>query len=489
LLSFNDQAALLAQRISNVSIGALSELRLLYVNMSFFFGDTWRASSRLSLTYGVRWEHNPPPTEASGRTPLGLANINDIAHSPVAPAGQPLYRNRYANFAPRLGVAYQIQRDPGREFVVRGGVGIFYDLGTSQAVGGFLNYPFQLRTSLSNQPYPLTLAQILPPVPVTMPPYPGSSGTYDPDANLPYTVQWNVALEKALGASQTVSLTYSAALGRRLVSRFTDAGFPASFRNPNFLTDNFVRNILSSDYHALEVQFRRRLARGLQALGSYVWSHAIDDASDDTSTTLRRGDADMDRRQAFKAAVSYDLPTVASRRALSTVLSHWALDGLISAVTGPPQGFTLATSLGPDGTPIYRTLDLVFGVPIYIDDPHSPGGRRINGAAFASAPSNQIGTLGRNALRGPPLNQTDLSLRREFVVKERLRLQARLDAFNLLNHPNFGLFNLGVSRTAANFGQASSMYGRGLASGAGGFSPLYQIGGPRTLQLSLKLVF
>ena len=112
-----------------------------------------------------------------------------------------------------------------------------------------------------------------------------------------------------------------------------------------------------------------------------------------------------------------------------------------------------------------------------------PGGRRLNRAAFAVPAIGRQGTLGRNSVPGFPLSQLDFSLRRTFFVSEQANLHLRFDLFNALNHPNFATpLN---SLNNALFGQSPRMLGREL----GGLSPLYQIGGPRSMQLSLKLHF
>src|SRR5262249_33664455 len=106
------------------------------------------------------------------------------------------------------------------------------------------------------------------------------------------------------------------------------------------------------------------------------------------------------------------------------------------------------------------------------------------------------GTLSRNALRGFPLFQTDLSLRRKIGLTERFGLLLRIDMFNIFNHPNFASPNAVLFRSATvlnpTFGISQSMFGSGLFTGgasAGGFNPLYQIGGPRSMQLSVKVQF
>jgi hypothetical protein len=133
--------------------------------------------------------------------------------------------------------------------------------------------------------------------------------------------------------------------------------------------------------------------------------------------------------------------------------------------------------------------NLVPGVPIWISDPNVAGGKRINKATF-SVPTGPVqGNLGRNTLNGFGATQVDLTLRRQFLLQERLSLQARADFFNIFNHPNFGPPTNYM--TSPLFGQATQMLGSSLGSGGqnGGLNPLYQIGVPRSAQLALKLVF
>ncbi|MGH9338677.1 MAG: hypothetical protein ACRD1R_03590 [Acidobacteriota bacterium] len=133
---------------------------------------------------------------------------------------------------------------------------------------------------------------------------------------------------------------------------------------------------------------------------------------------------------------------------------------------------------------------------MYLDDPAAPGGRRFNNTPVAGN-SRQVGpflvpmdlrqgSLGRNALRGFPVWQVDFAVRRQFNFTERLNLQIKAEVFNIFNHPNFGdpVGSLGSNLpTNSQFGRSPSMLGRSLGSGglSGGFNPLYQIGGPRSI--------
>jgi hypothetical protein len=132
--------------------------------------------------------------------------------------------------------------------------------------------------------------------------------------------------------------------------------------------------------------------------------------------------------------------------------------------------------------------NLIQGVPLYVDDPLVAGGRRINMAAFSTPPAGQQGNLGRNALRGFSVWQADLALRRQFNLSERLKLQLKAELFNIFNHPNFANPNGNLSQPAT-FGQSITMFGRSLSGIGAGLNSLYQIGGPRSIQLAAKIQF
>ncbi len=457
----------------------------IFSNFSAYAQDTWKVSHRLTFDLGLRWEVNPAPDEATGRKPLAVTQITNLSTMQLAPRGTPLWKTTFNNFAPRVGVAYQLRQKPGRELVLRGGFGVYYDTGTNTASDQFNDYPYQLRNNLSNVRFPLDPNQVAPQaVPLLTgptPPYP-SLRVYNPSLKLPYTLQWNVAAERSLGQSQVITLSYVGAAGRRLVHQDiiirNDPNFPLLF-----LTDNKA----ASSYNSLQVQFQRRLSRGLQALASYTWSHAIDDDSAGTTFPLRpiqRGNADFDVRQVFAAAVTYDIPAPGRNFFERAILSRWSLDTTVHAQAATPVDIVATQVINPaDGTLINVRANVIAGVPFYLDDPTVPGGRKINRAAFSIPAAGQAGTSGRNVVRGLPAWQVDLALRRQFKLTEKLNLQFRAEAFNVFNHPNFGAIQTNLN--AANFGQATNMLNRQL----GGLNQLYQIGGPRSLQFALKLQF
>src|SRR5581483_5836769 len=160
--------------------------------------------------------------------------------------------------------------------------------------------------------------------------------------------------------------------------------------------------------------------------------------------------------------------------------------GILTAQSGLPINITIRRDIG-FGTYDFRP-DVVAGIPIWINDSNVGGGRRINGAAVAIPSAPVQGNLGRNVLRGFPLEQVDLSLRRSFSLTSGAALTFRADFFNALNQPNFsnpvsvlgsGLFGISTA-TVAN---------SEVGGGAFGLNSIYNIGGPRNIQLSLKLRF
>jgi outer membrane receptor protein involved in Fe transport len=463
----------------------------LYTNFSAYAEDEWKATQRLSLSLGLRWDVNPPPGNGHGVLPYTLNQITDLSTARLAPTNTPLWQTDYHAFAPRLGAAYVLRQSTGAETVVRGGFGFFYDMGNTVASAGFEGVGFADFLQYSGVPFPLTAAQTVIPPPSIAPPYRGLVFAFDPHLQLPYTMQWNVAAEQALGRNQALTLTYVGSAGRRQLS-------PATFllpNNPNFAPGGFVQVTTaraSSDYHALQVQFQKKVSHGLQALASYTWSHSIDDGSSNFfADRLLRASSDFDVRQNFQMALTYDVPGSYANPVVSAILKHWGLDTRISARSALPVEVFDGNTLLPNGQQINLRPDLVPGVPIYLFGPQFPGGRILNFNAFQPAPGGGQGDLPRNIARDFRAVQADLALRRDFPVHDRLHLQFRAEAFNLLNHPNFSQIdqNLGDGpyqvATHSGFGGAS----RTLNNALGGLNPLYQVGGPRSLQIALKLLF
>jgi hypothetical protein len=463
-----------------------------YTNFSAFAMDEWRVTQRLSLSLGLRWEFNPPPGDSSGNVPY-KNNTADLTTAKLAPKGAPLWHSTYDNFAPRFGLAWQLHPSPDYQTVLRAGFGVFYDLATANASQGYSGEGISASGAFAGLPFPLTSDQVnsLPP-PSIAPPYDSTVFGFDPHLKLPYSPQWNVALEQSLGAKQTLTLNYVASAGRRLYVE--KAYFPALLGNPNFGPASAIyltTNGSSSDYNSLQVRFQRRLAQGLQALASYTWSHAIDDVSSNFFVFEQlRASSDFDIRHSFQAALTYDVPGRHSNPLASALLKQWSFDARISARSALPVDVQGIETLDPaTGADLIYQPDRVPGQPLYVNNLNAPGGRAINSAAFSvpfDADGNPIeGNAGRNVARGFNAVQVDLAVRRDFRLTEKLGLQFRAEAFNLFNHPIFGPIYNQLTAGPELFGQA---YGT-LNGSLGGLNPLYQTGGPRSLQLTLRLHF
>ncbi len=469
-----------------VALSALVPTQPIYSNFSAYAQDKWSVSRRLTVHAGIRWEVNPPPGEANGNLSPAVDQIDNLATMRLVSPGTPLWKTTYNNFAPRVGVAYELNQTSGRETILRGGFGVYYDTGNDYASRTLNSYPFRGDQFLSGLVFPLLPSDVPPPpIPILsgslIPPY-GTLHVFDPHLKLPYTLQWSAAIEKSLGKSQALTVSYVAAVGRRLLQATRLR--PTSI-NPDFRFVFLTANRATSDYHSLQAQFQRRLSRGWQALLSYTWSHAIDDDSSSLGLFVpQRGNASFDIRHNFAAAITYDVPSYARSRPIGAIINGWSMDSSIHAYSAPPVDLSASSRVDPaTGALISVRPDLITGVPLYINDSTVPGGRRINAAAFSFPLAGTNGNLGRNVVRGLPAWQVDVALRRQFKLSERLQLQFRAEAFNLFNHPNFGSVQTNIS--AGNFGQAQSMLNRSL----GGLNQLYQLGGPRSFQFALKFLF
>jgi hypothetical protein len=506
----------------------------LYKNSSLFAQDEWKLTQRLNLSLGLRWEVNPPPGVTQGLMPYTIQGSNPSTWT-VAPQGTPLWHTTWYNFAPRLGAAYIIWNNAGWETVLRAGGGVFFDTGQQLGSIGFGGPGFSSVALGSGNSFPKVLtpcptptpgcdAQGIPLIadpttetgcpPAQQPCYGFLIPPFFPaDFQLPYALQWNGSVEQALGKSQTLTFSYVGSHGARLI-REDRISTPT---NPNASSFEAFRNGLTSDYHSAQVQFQRRLSRGLTSLASYTWAHCIDYGSQNYLFGYHRGNCDVDVRHNFTGAFSYDLPNVGHNGFLNALLHHWGLDDRFTARSSFPVTLNGVTYIDPNtGKVVNGGLNWDPTQPLYLYGatcnqifqnalpPGCPGGRAINPNAFSPAVDPVTGnpTLGnapRNLARGFGAWQMNLGVRREFPLYERMKLQFRAEAFNVFNHPNFGTISSGSFSgycspnptnpnftPACNFGLANATLANSLGNT---LTSLYQTGGPRSMQVSLKVVF
>ena len=476
---------------------------ILAQSTSLYGQDTWKVTSRLTLTYGLRWELSPAPSSRQGSKLAAWENVNNPAALALAPFGAPLWSTTYTNFAPRVGFAYTLT--DSKDLVLRGGWGMFYDLASDSVAQLSQGFASQAAKPAFFVSLPLSDATPFIPSISLQPPFPSMTAGFAPDLKLPRSYQWNVALEKSFGGKQAISLTYVGQAGRDLLRQEALNQPNSNFSGTFYLTENDSR----SNYNALQLQYRRSLTAGLQALLNYTWSHSLDSASNDVvqaitgvviSAANDYGSSDFDVRHSFSSALTYAIPG-AKNGVLGHLSRDWSVDTVVVVRTGFPFNASFTNPNGPGPRP-----DLIPGQPFYVYGAQCarvfgpvtqggngvlragqscPGGKGVNPAAFsATGPVGRQGTEGRNDIPGFGFTQVDLSLGRRFPITERLNIQFRADAFNLFNHPNF--LN---PIPEVNGAPSSYLSGVTLNQGLGGLNPLFAAGGPRSLQLSLKLAF
>ncbi len=436
---------------------------------NFFVNDSYRATPRLTLTGGLRYEYNSPPVDADDR-----AAFYDIATGTIVRAGAGGFpRGGYDadknNFAPRVGLAWTAGEDA--RTVVRAGYGVYYDqspLAPGEAL--YFNSPFFDNNLFFSLPgLPLTLSD---PFPAFFPfPLPDSALAIQRDLRTSYMQHWNLNVQREVGAGGVLEVGYVGSKGTKLLTardinqpapQVLPPGLPFAPRpNPRFDDIDLLESSAGSNYHSLQARFQQRLTRGLSLLASYTWSKSLDNASNffasagdpnfpqnSLDTRAERGRSNFDIRHRLSVSYAYDLPFgrggrfLADRGLLSSLLGGWQTYGIVTLQTGRPFTVALPTEFDNSGTG--RTI-LGFGAndrPNLVGDPNA-GPRTVerwfNTAAFAFPAPGTFGSAGRNIVEGPGYKNMNASLVKNAALTERLRLQLRAEVFNLFNHPNFNL--------------------------------------------------
>jgi len=491
-----------------------SELKPIFNNLSFYGQDSWQIGKRMTLNYGLRWDYDPPPSEGTGHPFFTATNLNDPANVALAPKGTALWTPSKHNFAPRLGVAYVVHDNPGFETVVRGGGGIFYGLGNQQGGQGTLGFPYSRSEYLygtSGYTYPLSVAQAAP-IPFTLDPPYSFVFAFDPNLRDPKTYMWNASVQQNFGDGRSLKMTYVGNVGRDLLRN--EMLTPAMGGNANFQYLDVITNNDHSNYNALQVELKQNPWHHLQAIANFTLGHAMDNGSGVAlpipyhtvyDPSLDYGDSDFDVRETFTAAITYELPKLERGNSVVRYLANgWAADSLFRSNSAAPLTVTTGVysfGLVYNSTAVNQRPNVVPGQPFYLYGSEYPGGRAINPAAF-SVPTSSFsqGDLQRNGLRGFDVWQEDIAVRREFPIKEGVSLLFRAEAFNVFNHPLIGdvgvndgrnILTDGAGDANAYFGISSQTLASSLGGGGadGGFSSLYQIGAPRSMQFAAKLRF
>lgn len=489
----------------------LSNLHSVYYwrsTYAVFAQDDWQATKRLTLNLGLRYELFMPITEQhnqqasfnfandtlefpSGQNAAMPASLSFINTSNNAPAG--LVNPDYTDFAPRIGLAYQITNN----LVLRTGYGIFY--------GGQENGPFSNPSPGFNPPF--FVQQVFtspcgsPPNPDANPAdagncaigagnllinnfwqqgYPATSlsspatpllYSLDPHLKTPMMQQWHLGLEYQLPLETMLEVSYAGSHGSRLYGFYNgnqatpsaDPNAPLAPRRPYPLIDGPIDTLRSntiSNYDGLLVHLEKRTSHGLQFDASYTYSHSLDDASSASLGSLNNGDfrdqrypgleygnSDFDVRHHAVVSFTYELPFGTGKRfggnvsgGLNQLIGNWQLAGIISASTGNwftvSDPFVNASNTDCGGTVAYNCAR-----PNVIGNPNGTpciAGTFYNTCAFTSDLVN--GTFGdesRNDVRGPGYQEWDTTFFKVFPISESKHFEFRADLFNIWNHTNY----------------------------------------------------
>lgn len=479
-----------------------------------YIQDDWKVGKRLTLNLGIRWDPFLPFKDLNNR----LSQFHPGQQStvfPTAPSGYVFpgdagvlpntVPNRWANFAPRAGFAY----DPfgSGKTSIRAGAGIFYSDIRQQA----------LNNISSNEPYAIALAATQPSGGITNPyadtgnPFPFQPPTsaqqrqtfqfflplttlteFDPNFRDARVEQWNLSVQQQLFSDWILTAAYvgSSASHLFIVNQLDPAifGKPGANTNARRLYAPYYTSIVdmlsvgNSNYNSLQISANKRFHHGLTVLANYTWSKSIDEGSGDGSAPANpfniraeRGVSDFDIPQRFVASFIWDLPRVTTHGALiRQIASGWEVNGIFTAQSGSPFSVTSGVDNSQSGVNADRAN--------VVGSPSLSGSRSesqvlhqyFNTAAFTVNTLGTFGNSGRNILVGPGVVNLDFGAIKNFNITERYKVQFRAESFNLANHPNFANPNGNVSSTT--FGTITAT----AATAAGS---------PRVLQLALKLIF
>lgn len=487
---------------AKVETSESGDIHLRFRNTSLFAQDTWRVAPSLTLTYGLRWESDATPGSSAALPLRTVRNLDNPADLVLAPASAGLWQADQLDLAPRFGVAYQFSRAPGWETQLRGSFGIFYGLASSAASRVAQGAPYLTTTTYTNTSFPLTTSQAAPSPAILSTPY-SLLYAFPQDLHAPRVAEWNAGVEQRLDGQMMLLVNYVGSSGSRLLHR--EVLLPAEGLNPDFTMVEVVNNHARSSYQSMQVLFERKFGRGPGIWSTYTLSKSLDTVSSMAhpapyyltyDPAQDYGPSEFDVRHNFSTTVTFSLPTPRQRLA-KAILGAWSVTGLTYLSSAMPVNVLTGTDL-IDLTytkSYYQRPNRNPGVPLYLLGKQYPGGKALNPSAFSAVTNTFQGNLGRNALRGFGMFQQDISVEREIRFKDGFAAQFRAEVLNLTNHPNFGNPGTGSTNTnvlnAAGFGMSSMSLAQSLGTGGadGGFNPIYQTGGPRAIQLVLRLIF
>ena len=476
---------------------------------AYYFQDDWKISPTLTINFGLRYEYYKPPIQRGKATNFDLNGFvpvrqtfhgfPDIADTSDRPAAL-VYSDRN-DFGPRIGFAWQA---PGlKDFVVRGGYGIYY---TPEITNSWttltLNPPIVKTFSFTgNAANPVVVETAFRAQGTTAVGLFGS-GALDPNLRTSYTQQWNFTVQKKLPADFYFDIGYVGSKGTRLTASY-DGNRPIDVITPGpaiaarrpfrgFDAINTTKSIGNSIYHSMQAKVERRVARGLSFLGAYTWSHSLSNADISSvggGTFLdpiqnyfnlagERSNSAFDIRHRLSIAAIYDVPWFRSspnafKRA---ILGGWQLGTIITQQTGFAS--SVARVVDTTGTGIASRVNMVAGQDPMLPRDQRTRDRWFNTAAFSLPVNGSFGNAVRHPIHLPGLNQVDASAVKNFRFFESHTIQFRAEFFNFFNHVNLGAPGLNI-RDPNTFGRVIS-----TVQGAAGMP-----GDARVVQFGLKYNF
>jgi hypothetical protein len=543
-VSFNGQAVGLGMadfftgNVASFQLGTPSGQNKKNQYFGLYGGDTWKLNQKLTLNYGLRWEPYFPIVHLdTGVFHLDMdalaKGIKSTRFTTTPPgvmfAGDPGFpglsgmHTKWANFSPRLGLAWDVSGD-GRTSL-RASVGTFYDFPATTYMQGFANGPpftprfirpgVNFENPWANEPggdpFPLSFGRSLARDAAI---WPGFAAIMNADYDTPnmQVSQFNLSLQKQVGADWLVSLSY---LGNQTTHLWTlKYDNPARFLGLNSCTLNGVqhsvcsttsttnqRRLLSladpaigqyfgpiqsidaggtANYNGMLLSVQRRAARGITLSGNYTWSHCISDPGGQTKAFTsgvegysnpvdRRYDrgnctiAATDRRHIFNFSAVANTPRF-SNAALRAVLSGWRISPIFKMLSGQYLDVPSGQDRALTGSGRQR-VNQILGNPY--------GNKTINNyfnpAAFAQPALGTLGNMGAGSLRGPGTWQFDTAISRTLQIHEKQKLELRVESFNLTN--SFRMNDPNTAFDTGTFGQVTSAQD------------------PRIMQFVLKYVF
>jgi outer membrane receptor protein involved in Fe transport len=456
--------------------------------------DEWKATSKLTVNIGVRYEFITNPT-------TDLQPLNAILNPPFGtfvPVTHVFASNPSThNWDPRLGLAFDPFKD--HKTSIRVGAGIFYDpiRARTYASGYYFNKPYELAFELPAPPFPNPFATG----------YSIPSEIVGIDYNIhdtPHMYQWNMNIQRELFAATVLTVGYVGSRGLHLyegrdinpveptivngVSYFghlspTGAIVSNPRENPALGALSSEAPVGDSHYNSLQVGLNRRFSHGLQGQLSYTWSKCIDNTSgtsgleggapwtDPLAGNYDEGRCQFDRSQFVKLSSVYSFPFKGN-----VLVSGWQLSGDFTYSSGAPWNVILDFDQAGNGNSAEERPNIISGVnPIIGNVKHYA-----NPAAFSVPAVGTLGNLQRDYLSGPGLVNTDFALLKDTRIHEQVRLQFRAEFFNIFNHANFGLPNgTAFSQGPDGTGIPNSTFGQ----------ITYTTTTARQIQFALKLLF